>query len=186
MVDTFIYDNKSYTRTEIEEVLRKARKNAEYDSRFQAVLKMADGKKVLDVGCHVGLLSRILAERGREVVGVDILESALKIAQTFNQVNGVRYQRGDLFDLKYNDGEFDCILFLETIEHVHDPSRFLKEFKRILKPGGSLIISTPNAVSYLNILYQLPIFSGKKQRQFAELLKTEPKNTGPYQAHLLQ
>lgn len=161
MAEVFTYDGKQYNKPEFKKLMERLLEFYRGDSRLSAVLKMAQGRKVLDVGCHMGFFSRILAENDKEVVAVDILGASIDIAKAFNQIDGVQYKKGDLFELKFADNEFDVIVFLETIEHLNEPTLFLKEFFRILRPGGCLIVSTPNPVSYMNILYQALFFSKK-------------------------
>jgi ubiquinone/menaquinone biosynthesis C-methylase UbiE len=180
----FIYDGKKQSGDEMAAIMEKALATARSDSRFRAAADMLTGEKVLDVGCNAGVLSRILAEKGKDVLGIDILPSAIEIARTFNQVSGTSFESGDLFKMAFTDNSFDCVLFLETIEHVHEPAKFLDEFRRILKPGGCLIVSTPNAVSYINILHQLLIWRKKDQAKFVESLKAEPRNTGTQLDHI--
>lgn len=180
----YIYGEKKYSKKDFDELMQSELRQAKRDSRISTVLKMVEGKKILDVGCYIGVLSRILAEQGKEVIAIDILKSVIDTAKIFNQVEGVHYEHGDIFNMKFKDNEFDCILFLETIEHVDAPTRFLKEFFRILKPGGCLIISTPNSVSYINILHQLLIFFKSRQLKFIESLESEPRNTGTQLDHI--
>lgn len=180
----FSYAGKEYSYSEITQILENELTDIKRSSRISAIHKMIEGVKILDVGCHVGTFARILAEEGREVLGVDCLQSAITIAKRFNQVKGVQYLCGDIFDMRLKDNEFDCILFLETIEHVDNPNRFLKEFYRILKAGGCLIVSTPNAVSYLNILSHLRLMFKNGQRRVVDSLREELCNTGTQLDHL--
>jgi len=184
MVKLFNYADKNYNEIEFRKLMQRELKRYKKDSRICAVVKNVEGDRVLDVGCHVGILSRFLAEQGKEVIAIDILESVIETAKIFNQVKGVIYKQGDIFDLKFKENEFDSILFLETIEHVNNPSNFLQEYFRILKPGGSLIISTPNALSYINILQNVPFLFRKKREAFIEFLRTEPRNTGTQLDHI--
>lgn len=184
MDDFFTYGDKQYNRAEFEKLMKGLLEFYRRDSRLRSAQKMISGKNVLDIGCHLGFFSRILAENGKEVVGIDVLESSINIAKTFNQVKGVEYKCGDIFNLKFRDNEFDSIVFLETIEHVQEPVKFLREFFRILKPGGNLVISTPNSVSYINILHQLLLFTKKGQNKYIYSLKTEPRNTGTQLDHV--
>jgi len=102
------------------------------------------GSKVLDVGCWDGFLSRLLMQRYRHVKGVDVSERAVELALN----NGVDAQliqpEGDL---PFPDEYFDTVVAGEVIEHVLDTDGFLEELKRVLKPKGTLIITTPNVAS---------------------------------------
>lgn len=114
---------------------------------------MIEGKDVLDVGCAGSRLTRHIANMGIKVLGIDVLESSIEIAKEFNNVPNSSYEVRDLFKEPFPSDSFDCITFLETTEHVENPGLFLKEFHRILRPNGCLVLSTPNATSLKNILY---------------------------------
>lgn len=73
---------------------------------------------------------------------------------------------------------------METIEHVENPSQFLKEFHRILKPKGSLITSTPNATSLKNLFYALSYRKKEKQHKITKEISVEPKRTGTQLEHI--
>jgi len=178
------YGEKEFSKSEFDEFVAQELKKARSDSRVRSILKMTEGVKILDVGCHLGIISRILAEDDKEVLAIDILKSEIALAKAYNQAEGVSYHCQDLFKMCLPGNEFDTILFLEVIEHVDEPTRFLKEFMRILKPGGSLIISTPNALSYINILYNVLFFSIKKRLQLIKSLISEPRNTGTQLDHI--
>jgi len=116
---------------------------------------MIEGNSVLDVGCAAGHLTLHIAKKGFKVLGIDVLEDSIKIAREFNSDPNASYEVRNLIENSFPSESFDCITFLETIEHVENPSGFLKEFNKILKPNGVLIVSTPNATSLKNILYAL-------------------------------
>lgn len=108
------------------------------------------GKSVLDIGCARGYLGRTLKDKGASyVVGTDISESALIESR---QVLDETY----VFNL---DGEwpadleakrFDIVIMAEVLEHVFNPVGVLKKIRRILKEEGSLIITTPNFMTWTN------------------------------------
>lgn len=91
------------------------------------------GKKALDVGCRDGYWSEKLKARGYTVVSCD-LDPQYPGAVTLNA-----NQR-----LPFGDSEFDLVWCSEVIEHLLDPGFTVAEFKRILKPGGALLMTTPN------------------------------------------
>lgn len=91
------------------------------------------GKRALDVGCRDGYWSEKLKARGYDVVAIDIEPQYLgALALDANA------------DLPFADDEFDLIWCSEVIEHLKNPVFSIGEFKRILKPGGSLVMTTPN------------------------------------------
>ncbi len=98
----------------------------------------------LDLGCGTGWLARRLLDRvGGRVVGLDILTDV--------EAAGWEYLTADLTaPLPFRDGSFACVVAGEVIEHVPDPDAVLREIHRVLTAGGTLVISTPNMVSWAN------------------------------------
>ncbi len=102
----------------------------------------AEGR-VLDVGCGDGSLARLLPGARRGVVGVDLVLDALRVARK----DGVRAVQADLRHptLPFRSGSIDAVVSLDVIEHLFDPTAFLDEARRLLRPDGLLVLSTPNA-----------------------------------------
>ena len=101
---------------------------------------------MLDVGCHNGLLLSLLSE-GIEKHGVDLLKEPQL------QENGIKYKKYDVSTgLPYADATFDVVNSSEVIEHLMDTASFLQECYRVLKPGGRIVISTPNLHYWRNII----------------------------------
>jgi SAM-dependent methyltransferase len=98
-------------------------------------------KKILDVGCANGAILRQFNQQ-HELHGVDISEFLIKEAR----LNGFNARVHDLLNdrLPYEDGTFDYVFSGETIEHQLDTDWFLKEFNRVLKPHGRVVITYPN------------------------------------------
>jgi 2-polyprenyl-3-methyl-5-hydroxy-6-metoxy-1,4-benzoquinol methylase len=105
------------------------------------------GKEVLDVACGTGYGAPILAAAGlKGYRGVDISAEAIAIAQSRYKVSPkISFMLGDACGLEGIDDEtIDVVVSFETIEHLADPRRFLAGLRRLLVPGGTLIVSTPN------------------------------------------
>lgn len=98
--------------------------------------------RILDVGCGPGKLLSDLREQGWEVYGVDFSAVAVDYARSRH---GLDVRLGDLFQAGYKDGYFDVVMFNHSLEHIYNPLETLKEAHRIMKPGGLLLISIPNA-----------------------------------------
>ncbi len=96
--------------------------------------------RVLDVGCGSGAFTFMLKDEGFDAVGVD-----WSLRDLDNSRSDVCFYVMDAHDLKFADASFDCVALLEVLEHLENPVKALKEMYRVLKPGGCLIVSTPNA-----------------------------------------
>lgn len=101
------------------------------------------GCRVLDAACGVGYGAHHIAQRAREVIGVDISPAAVAYARERYVLPNLSFQSGDVTDLPFDDGSFQMICSFETIEHIEDPGAALDEFQRVLSPDGLLVISTP-------------------------------------------
>jgi 2-polyprenyl-6-hydroxyphenyl methylase/3-demethylubiquinone-9 3-methyltransferase len=102
------------------------------------------GKRAADVGCGAGLLCEPLARLGAQVVGIDAAPENIVAARVHADGQGltIDYRTGSI-DVLGSD-PFDLITSLEVIEHVEDPAAFVRGLAAALKPGGLLILSTPN------------------------------------------
>ncbi len=100
---------------------------------------------VLDVACGTGYGSLRLCDGGaRRVIGVDFSTEAIEFARAKYKRNGVEFGVGDIADIDFPNGSFDVVVSFETIEHISSREEALLELRRVLRPGGTLIISSPN------------------------------------------
>lgn len=97
---------------------------------------------VLDIACGNGFGTKMLANKAYFVVGADIDDKVLSYAQKHNNARNIMYIKADAAEMPFAEHSFDAVVSMETLEHVEDKI-FLKEIKRVLKPGGTLILSTP-------------------------------------------
>jgi 2-polyprenyl-3-methyl-5-hydroxy-6-metoxy-1,4-benzoquinol methylase len=108
------------------------------------------GECVLDVGCAEGSFAAELARAGAEVVGIDVAEEPLRRARARHPELDVRLIDGDgPWDLE--DSSFDAVWAGEVIEHVADTAAWLSQVRRVLRSGGSLLLSTPNHAPLLRL-----------------------------------
>lgn len=108
--------------------------------------------RVLDVGCGDGSVMRLLKGKARLVVGLDgSLDNCLE-----SHAKGLQPVRADLDSphLPYGDDVFDGVTCLDVIEHVLDPRHLLRELARVLRPRGTLVLTTPN-IRYYGFLLTL-------------------------------
>jgi SAM-dependent methyltransferase len=104
------------------------------------------GRRVLDLGCRDGALSRTYAE-GNSLVGVDADREALAEAEKL----GIETRWADLDEpLPFEEASFDVVVAGELLEHLRDPRRVVSEVRRVLRPGGTFVASVPNAYRLKN------------------------------------
>ena len=107
-------------------------------------LKTTPGGRLLDIGCGGGRFMNRMKRLGWEVEGIDFDEKATsKITARY----GMKTYTGDLVESRLPAEYFDAITLSHTIEHLFDPEKILMECMRILKPGGKLVVVTPNVES---------------------------------------
>ncbi|QQG40389.1 MAG: class I SAM-dependent methyltransferase [Candidatus Levyibacteriota bacterium] len=136
--------------------------NYENDPRLKAILSFLvkrnsnakDSVKLLDIGCYDGYLASLLKDclRNCEAYGIDIAKKTIVLARQKGIIAKIcDIEKGIDFESNF----FDYVFAGEIIEHLYDTDFFLREIKRILKPDGTLIITTPNFVSFGRRLYYL-------------------------------
>jgi len=122
----------------------------EHLSRYDFIKDRVTGKTVLDIACGTGFGSQLLLESGASYVfAADVAEEAISMCSSRLEKTGRKnwtchFQDGTA--MNYEDNKFDLVVSFETIEHIPDYQKFLAEISRVLKPGGYLVISTPNAL----------------------------------------
>jgi SAM-dependent methyltransferase len=108
-----------------------------------ALANIAAGDRVLDLGSGTGDLTADLAGAGARAVGVEVAESAVERARSRHPEIDFRLAPID-GALPFEDGAFDVVWSSEVIEHVADTGRWLSEARRVLAPGGRLLLTTPS------------------------------------------
>jgi 2-polyprenyl-3-methyl-5-hydroxy-6-metoxy-1,4-benzoquinol methylase len=108
------------------------------------------GERVLDVGCGEGRFAAELLAASAEVIGIDVAEEPLRRARIAHPGLDVRLVDGDR-GWPLPDAGFETVWASETIEHVRDTAAWLSEVRRVLRPGGRLLLSTP-AHGWLTLL----------------------------------
>lgn len=127
---------------------------AEHYQRYNAVLNIVKGKKVLDAACGAGYGTALMASVAENVTGIDISSEAISYANTrYSDVGNARYLEASIAELPFSDNSFDVIISFETIEHVNEElqNKFLKEIKRCLKDDGILVMSSPDKRTYTDL-----------------------------------
>jgi SAM-dependent methyltransferase len=117
---------------------------ADHIARYRFAQEFVKGKDVLDIACGTGYGSALLLEAGAaSVTGMDISEEALRFAREKYGRDGITFRQRDVCSLESPDS-FDFIVSFETLEHVSQYREALRQLHLALRPGGTLILSTPN------------------------------------------
>jgi 2-polyprenyl-6-hydroxyphenyl methylase/3-demethylubiquinone-9 3-methyltransferase len=107
-----------------------------------------DGRRIVDVGCGGGLLSEAMARKGAQVLGVDLAERSLKVAQLHAMEAGIDHvhYREVAAEVLADEqpGQFDIVTCMEMVEHVPDPASIVAACAKLVKPGGWVFLSTLN------------------------------------------
>jgi len=104
------------------------------------------GGRVVDMACGEGYGAAVLAQTAASVVGVDANPDAHDHARLRYRAPNLSFARALVEDFD-TGAPYDAIVFLQTIEHVHEPERLLRRFAELLRPGGMAYVSTPNRLT---------------------------------------
>jgi ubiquinone/menaquinone biosynthesis C-methylase UbiE len=146
-------------------------------SKLEGRLKKAfelipECEKLLDIGCDRGEFTNFCISKAKEVHGFDVNKEAIQEAS--KKYPEIKFHSGN-DRLPFKDSYFDVVTATEVMEHVNDEKVFLKEISRILKPGGTLILTVPHAGPFrwldpFNLKYQCP-----RLYRFVKGKKFDPK-----------
>lgn len=122
--------------------------------------------RILDIGCGNGSLTNFILQQGYEVVGIEESESGIKLAS--DNYPDCQFIQGSIYDLPYKklEEKFDIVISLEVIEHLFYPKELVRAAKKILKPNGILIITTPYHGYLKNLMLAV---TGKMDKHFTAL-----------------
>lgn len=110
-----------------------------------AFLPPGTGLRILDAGCGNGYTTQHLADLGHDVIGVDAAPDGIALAREAHP--GLRFELASLYEPLEKwmpEGGWDAIVSPEVIEHLYDPRAYLVNLGRHLRPGGTLILTTPH------------------------------------------
>jgi 2-polyprenyl-3-methyl-5-hydroxy-6-metoxy-1,4-benzoquinol methylase len=125
--------------------------------RYEYTLSLAlerSGGRVLDVGCSPGHLAMALVKAGFEVQGIDLNAVWLeKYAPGWAKRLRISHTNIEQEPLPFTDESFDLVIFTEVLEHIAitDPCLVLQEIRRVPRPGGRMLLSTPNVANLSNV-----------------------------------
>ena len=152
----YFFERKYRTYDELKDIFEHSKSL----NRFKKTANLVDRKNniILDVGCGAGYLSVLLDDKMKLYVGTDLLDSNITIAKLFYDKKNRIFTTEDIFldnNAFVKKNYFDYVLLLELIGHVDNPGLYIKRVHELLKKGGHIIVSTPNAVSITNILWNI-------------------------------
>ena len=117
-----------------------------HEIAYRFALPHVAGKRVLEVGCGEGYGTALLATTAGSVIGLDY--DALTIAHAARRYPQPRFVRGNLAALPLASGSVDVVATLQVIEHVWNHNEFVRGCLRVLRPGGLLLVTTPNRLTF--------------------------------------
>lgn len=129
---------------------------------------------ILDVAAAQGNFSLALAEMGYHVTWNDLRGDLAEYVKLKYEKGVLNFAPGNVFDLCF-EAEFDIVLITEIIEHVAHPDDFLRKIGRLVKPGGHVVMTTPNGGYFLN---RLPKFSECTDPAQFEAMQFKPNSDG--------
>ena len=138
---------------------------------LDAMLDVRPGTRILDAGCGSGVCSGYLASKGAIVTGLDGNVDAIRFARRAYSGDTIQFIHGQVDDPPFEDASFDQAICFEVIEHLYatQAAALLSALSRVLKPGGLLLITTPNyrsawpAIEFvLDSLHLVPALAGEQ------------------------
>lgn len=149
--------------------------------RMKIVASWVEGVDVLDVGCWHGEFEDFLPE-GKRVTGIDLLQDAVEDSKRHHPEH--RYFRMDASSLTFTPSSFDTVVMMELIEHIGDSASLLAGIRRVLRPDGILIVSTPTTISRPQIRRILGMISRPHFRKIIASIDAEERYTGDQRDHI--
>lgn len=138
---------KEYAIAVDDEPDRFLRANRQYGltRRCDVITRRRPPGRLLDVGCGTGLLMNAMRHRGWDVEGVDFTPDAVRAAR---ERFGLPVVEGTLESARFPSASFDAAVLWNVIEHVPDPAATIAEVARVLRPGGLIVMATPNVDAF--------------------------------------
>ncbi|MDE2430275.1 MAG: class I SAM-dependent methyltransferase, partial [Burkholderiales bacterium] len=159
----------------------------EHIHRYAQASQLVSGKQVLDIASGEGYGSALLADFAQHVVGVDISADAVLHASQRYKKNNLEYRHGSCAAIPLDDASVDIVVSFETIEHHDQHDEMMREILRVLKPGGFLLISSPDKLHYSDVPGAHNVFHVKElyADEFKQLLSKYFRHSRYYGQRLI-
>jgi len=97
------------------------------------------GDRLLDIGCGTGAALLTVKDKYKELIGIDPNPNAVKFARDkMSNFDHIKVLQSSAYNLSFENGLFDAVLFLDILEHLSEPEKAISEAKRVLRGGGSI------------------------------------------------
>jgi GT2 family glycosyltransferase/ubiquinone/menaquinone biosynthesis C-methylase UbiE len=151
----------------------------EHVHRYLYASRLANDKVILDIASGEGYGSAILAAHASKVIGVDISPEAIEHARGQYRRDNLEFRVGTCSEIPLDDASVDLIVSFETLEHHDQHDKMLAEMKRVLRPRGLLLLSSPDKLHYTVETRRLNPYHVKElyKSEFEALLSKHFKNT---------
>ncbi len=117
-----------------------------FSDHHHQVLDLIEGESVVDIGCYTGFLVAEAKRRypDKTIIGIDYFPDNIRAAHLVFPARAGDLRQMSVYGLEFAEGSIDCVTFLDVIEHLEGAAAAVKEINRVLKPGGVLLVATPN------------------------------------------
>lgn len=113
---------------------------------YKAAGNLGPGKKVLEIGCGIGIFTAMIAKSGADITAVDLSPELAARARAQNPAPNVKYLIMNVEKLEFPDDSFDCVYGSSVLHHLN-LTKTLPEMLRVLAPGGTLVFTEPNMLN---------------------------------------
>ena len=137
--------------------------------------------RALNLGCSTGIIDEYLAGHVERMVGVDIDEPGIALANSRRQAPNVEFRVEDAMALSFADASFDVVISSQVYEHVPDAQRMMDEIHRVLRPGGVCYFAATNRLVLVEPHYKLPFLSWLTPRMADRYMRLFGKGDAYYE-----